>query len=85
MRSVECGVKVLEDIKIALMVLEDLQFVPGLPFFEVIPTPLRNACSTPMACDDTPAAGVFRCPAQWSRKLLQLERSCRCKFRPHGP
>lgn len=25
---------------------------------EVIPTPLRNACSTPMACDDTPAAGV---------------------------
>ncbi len=25
---------------------------------QVIPTPLRSACSTPKACDDTPAAGV---------------------------
>ena len=28
---------------------------------QVVPTPLRTACSTPSASDDTPAAGVLRC------------------------
>jgi len=32
---------------------------------EVIPTPHRSACSTPKACDDTPAAGVFSRPKMW--------------------
>ena len=41
---------------------------------QVVPTPLRSACSTPKACDDTPAAGV-----QGARGLLSMCRAS-CQF-----